>query len=70
MTDMCQAPSQVKRIPQAVKVLVAAVGVQFFSGTLYIWSIIKDQLIMIYGWTDAQATLPYTLATLILIESV
>jgi OFA family oxalate/formate antiporter-like MFS transporter len=65
MTDMCQAPSQVKRIPQAVKVLVAAVGVQFFSGTLYIWSIIKDQLIMIYGWTDAQATLPYTLATLI-----
>lgn len=54
---------------RAGSVLTAAVGVQFFSGVLYIWSIIKDHLVAEYHWTDAQATLPYTLATLVFASS-
>ncbi len=50
---------------RAGRVLVAAVGIQFFSGILHVWSIIKDQLIAEYHWSDAQATLPYTAGTLI-----
>lgn len=50
---------------QAGVVLAAAVGVQVFSGVLYVWSIIKDQLIAQYHWSDAEATLPYTLATIV-----
>lgn len=46
-------------------VLAAAVGLQFLSGILYIWSVIKDRLVVVYGWTDAEATLPYTLSTMV-----
>lgn len=49
---------------QGIRVLASAIGVQFFSGTLYTWSIFKDQLVLAYGWTDAQGTLPYTVHTL------
>lgn len=50
---------------RAALVLWASVGVQLFSGILYIWSIVKDQLIAQYHWSDAEATLPYTLATIV-----
>ncbi len=56
---------QEKRRKKGALVLAAAVGLQLLSGILYIWSIIKDQLIAEYQWSDAGATLPYTLSTLV-----
>lgn len=50
---------------KASRVLGAAIGVQFFSGILYVWSIFKDHLIARYQWTDAEATIPYTIANIV-----
>ncbi len=56
---------QGKGTKKGAVVVAAAVGLQLLSGILYIWSVIKDQLIAEYQWSDAGATLPYTLATLV-----
>jgi OFA family oxalate/formate antiporter-like MFS transporter len=50
---------------KAGRVLAATLGVQFFSGVLYVWSIFKDHLIARYGWGDAEATIPYTVSTIV-----
>ena len=50
---------------KAARVLGAAIGVQFFSGILYVWSVFKDHLIARYQWTDAEATIPYTIANIV-----
>lgn len=49
---------------RAGRVLAATLGVQFFSGVLYTWSIFKDHLIARYQWSDAEATIPYTVSTI------
>ena len=43
-------------------VLATATGINFLAGLLYIWSIIKAGLKEQYGWSDTQATLPYTIS--------
>ncbi len=50
---------------KAGRVLAATLGVQFFSGIFYVWSIIKDHLIARHQWSEAEATLPYTVATIV-----
>ncbi len=49
--------------------LVATLGVQFFSGILYVWSLFKVHLVAHYQWSDAEATLPYTISTLVFASS-
>ncbi|MBN2041239.1 MAG: OFA family MFS transporter [Spirochaetes bacterium] len=41
-------------------VLWAAIGINFLSGILYIWSIIGKALMSQLNWTSFQASLPYT----------
>ena len=41
-------------------VLLACVGIQFLSGILYAWSVVRDQFVGLYGWSATEATLPYT----------
>jgi OFA family oxalate/formate antiporter-like MFS transporter len=48
-------------------VLWSAVGIQFVSGILYIWSIVGKALINQYHWTSTQASLPYTVATVMFV---
>jgi OFA family oxalate/formate antiporter-like MFS transporter len=48
-------------------VLWSAVGIQFVSGILYIWSIVGKALINQYHWTGTQASLPYTVATVMFV---
>jgi OFA family oxalate/formate antiporter-like MFS transporter len=48
-------------------VLWCAVGIQFVSGILYIWSIVGKALINQYHWTSTQASLPYTAATVVFV---
>lgn len=45
-------------------VLWAAIGLNFLTGLLYIWSIISKGLITELQWSSKQASLPYTVATL------
>lgn len=45
---------------KAWQVLIAAAGVNVLIGFLYVWSIISKVLCEEYGWTSAQASLPYT----------
>lgn len=49
---------------KAYKVLIAATGVNFLSGILYIWSVISKALIEDLNWTSKQASLPYTALTI------
>ncbi len=54
-----------KKQDRAGRVLAATLGVQFFSGVLYTWSIFKDHLIAHFQWSDAEATIPYTVSTIV-----
>ena len=47
---------------QGWTVLATATGINFLAGLLYIWSVIKQGLKDDLGWTDTQATLPYTIS--------
>lgn len=48
---------------KGVKVLVAAAGINFIAGLLYIWSVISKDLVNELGWSSKEASLPYTVAT-------
>ena len=45
------------------KVLMAATGVNFLCGMIYMWSIISKSLTGELHWTSSQASLPYTMFT-------
>lgn len=47
---------------QSWLVLLTATGINFLAGLLYIWSVIKSGLKNDLGWTDTEATLPYTIS--------
>ncbi len=51
---------------KAALVLVSSMAVQFVSGILYIWSIVGQTLIEKNGWTSVEASLPYTVATIMM----
>ena len=46
-------------------VLWAATGVQVVSGILYSWSIVSKALMKEYHWSSTEASLPYTIATIV-----
>lgn len=46
-------------------VLFAVTGIEFVSGILYIWSIVSKALIDQYHWTSFEASLPYTVLTIV-----
>ncbi|HHW30735.1 MAG TPA: OFA family MFS transporter [Clostridiaceae bacterium] len=43
----------------------AATGINLILGVLYIWSIMSKALIKEFGWTSTEASLPYTVCTLV-----
>lgn len=49
---------------RGVRVLIAAAGVNFIAGLLYIWSVISKSLVNELGWSSKEASLPYTVATI------
>ncbi len=51
-----------KSSTKAWTVLLAATGLTFLTGILYIWSILNKALITDYHWSSKQASLPYTVA--------
>lgn len=51
-----------KRLPNRWLVAVAGVVIQLCLGTIYGWSVFTKPLMTQFGWTQTQATLPFTIA--------
>ncbi len=47
-----------------IRVLLACLGITLLIGVLYAWSVIKKALVL-DGWTNSQATFPYTVAIVV-----
>ena len=45
-------------------VLMGATGTNFIAGILYVWSVISKGLVGQLNWTNQEASLPYTVATI------
>lgn len=45
--------------------LAAGVGINLTLGVLYLWSIISKTLVADHGWSNQQASIPYTIAILL-----
>ena len=45
---------------KATKVLWAGTGINLVIGVLYTWTIFKESLVVDLGWTNSDASLPYT----------
>ena len=52
---------------KGITVLTAAAALNFVSGLLYIWSVISKALMKDYHWTSTQASLPYTIAIIVMV---
>jgi MFS transporter, OFA family, oxalate/formate antiporter len=49
-----------------ITVTSAATGINLILGLLYSWSVIKSSLVNDWGWTNTQASLPYTVCVALL----
>ncbi|KAF0091780.1 MAG: permease [Fusobacteria bacterium] len=49
---------------KALTKLGAGVGINLTLGVLYIWSIVSKNLVAVQGWTNQEASMPYTIAIL------
>ncbi|WP_052888462.1 OFA family MFS transporter [Thermogemmatispora carboxidivorans] len=47
-------------------IVIAAIVMQLALGSVYAWSVFSSQLQKLYGWDNTQATLPFTIAILVL----
>ncbi len=47
------------------KVVIAGLMINLSIGVLYSWSVIKKALVSEWGWTNNQATMPYTIAIVV-----
>lgn len=47
-------------------VAIAATGINLILGLLYSWSVIKASLVAEWGWTNTEASLPYTVCVALL----
>lgn len=53
---------------RANQILLASCGVNLCIGVLYTWSVFKNELVNL-GWSNAQASMPYTLTIIVLSAS-
>ena len=56
---------KIKNKINAKTILWAAFVLHVLSGIIYIWSVISKELMTQYGWTSTQATIPYTLQSIV-----
>nr|WP_086940661.1 OFA family MFS transporter [Thaumasiovibrio occultus] len=48
-----------------MRILIAGIIVNLCMGILYAWSVMKKALVTEFGWTNAEASLPYTTAIVV-----
>ncbi|WP_413113336.1 OFA family MFS transporter [Thaumasiovibrio sp. DFM-14] len=53
------------KFDKAMRILVAGIIVNLCMGILYAWSVMKKALVIDYGWSNADASLPYTTAIVV-----
>ncbi len=53
------------KLQNPLVVLIAATGINLTLGVLYSWSIISKDLVLVLGWSNSAASLPYTVAIII-----
>ena len=51
-----------KTLNRAKQILIAGFCINLCIGILFTWSVFKKALVMDLGWTNAQASMPYTIA--------
>lgn len=51
-----------KKFDRAIQILVAGFCINLCMGILYAWSVFKKALVVNLGWSNADASLPYTIA--------
>lgn len=47
-------------------VLVSSIASSFFIGITYVWSVVSKRLVSDFKWTSLQASMPYTIATIMI----
>jgi len=51
-----------KKFDKAMQILLAGFCINLCMGILYAWSVFKKALVVDFGWSNADASLPYTVA--------
>ncbi|MGF1689424.1 OFA family MFS transporter [Photobacterium japonica] len=53
-----------KKIDKAMQILLAGFCINLCMGILYAWSVFKQALVVDLGWSNADASMPYTVAVI------
>ncbi|MFU8794094.1 MAG: OFA family MFS transporter [Dethiobacteria bacterium] len=56
---------KLSKLKTPLVILVAATGINLTLGVLYSWSIISKDLVLVLGWSNSAASLPYTVAIIV-----
>ncbi len=56
---------KLSKLKTPLMILVAATGINLTLGVLYSWSIISKDLVLVLGWSNSAASLPYTVAIIV-----
>ncbi len=57
--------TKLSKLKNPVVILAAATGINLTLGVLYSWSIISKDLVLVLGWSNSAASLPYTVAIIV-----
>ena len=52
------------KIDKAMQILLAGFCINLCMGILYAWSVFKQALVVDMGWSNADASMPYTVAVI------
>jgi len=56
---------KISKLKNPLVILIAATGINLTLGVLYSWSIISKDLVLIFGWSNSAASIPYTVAIIV-----
>lgn len=57
--------TKLSKLKNPLVILAAATGINLTLGVLYSWSIISKDLVLVLGWSNSAASLPYTVAIIV-----
>jgi MFS transporter, OFA family, oxalate/formate antiporter len=57
--------TKLSKLKNPIVILAAATGINLTLGVLYSWSIISKDLVLVLGWSNSAASLPYTVAIIV-----
>jgi MFS transporter, OFA family, oxalate/formate antiporter len=57
--------AKLSKFKNPLVILAAATGINLALGVLYSWSIISKDLVLVLGWSNSAASLPYTVAIIV-----